>query len=130
MYPGERTKDNEHGRERKLLEHLMQQRECVSSKLTEEEVIAIRLYTGPMYVAYNQETRAALKEYMTAELTEVLEHWSGQPCRHGRSKGACCECLASFREVSACSCVCACMPVVHDPTARLSQCLGIARLTT
>ena len=38
MYPGERTKDNPHGRERKLLADLMQQDDCVKSKLTEDSM--------------------------------------------------------------------------------------------
>ena len=97
VYPGEKTVDDSHGRERKLLADLMQQEDCVKSKLTEDELIAIRLYTGPMYMAYNQVTRDALQQYMTAELADILEHWTGQPCRHAQDKAACAECRAALR---------------------------------
>jgi hypothetical protein len=57
--------------------------------LTEDELIAIRLYTGPMYAKYNQVTRTALWQYMTTEIQEVLDHWAGEPCRHNRNKASC-----------------------------------------
>jgi hypothetical protein len=36
-----------------------------------------RLYTGPMYGYYNAVCRDALHAYMTGELVDVLERWTG-----------------------------------------------------
>ena len=99
IYPGEKTATNRHGRERKPLGELLQQSECVNCNLTEDELIAIRLYTGPMYAKYNQINRAALWQYMTEELLQVLENWAGEPCLHMRDKASCQEC-SEARKVS------------------------------
>ena len=63
-YPGEKGTGNIHGRERKLLAHLMLVRECIEAGLTEEEVIALRLYTGPMFQHYNKVLRECLRRHV------------------------------------------------------------------
>jgi hypothetical protein len=98
MYPGEKSTTNPHGRERKPLDELLQLSECLNCNLTEDELIAIRLYTGPMYAKYNEITRAALQQYMTEELLQVLENWVGEPCRHLRDKASCEECHATRKD--------------------------------
>ena len=40
-------------------------------------LLYLRLYTGPMYVYYNAVCRDALHLYMTGELVDVLERWTG-----------------------------------------------------
>ena len=60
-YPHEKTESNPHGRDRRLLSQLMQCDEITSgSVITEEEVIALRLYTGPMFMFYNSVLRGLL----------------------------------------------------------------------
>jgi len=69
-YPGE---GGPHGRRRVAVEELMRNRPCnnghgdpscagCSSCLTREEVIALRLYTGPMYMFYNEVLRGLLRK--------------------------------------------------------------------
>jgi hypothetical protein len=81
LYPGEKeVGSSDEGRVRKSLDELMQLPECESSGVTREELIAVRLYTGPMYMYYNQQLRKALDIFMTQELVTVMEHWIGKPC--------------------------------------------------
>ncbi|EKX47156.1 hypothetical protein GUITHDRAFT_107067 [Guillardia theta CCMP2712] len=59
-YPGEESEEDPGGRKRCLLSELMQSPLVAASGLTEEELIALRLYTGPMYMLYNEVLRGAL----------------------------------------------------------------------
>jgi len=59
-YPGEENEKNPEGRKRCLLQELEDAPLFRASGLTEEELIALRLYTGPMYMLYNEVLRGAL----------------------------------------------------------------------
>jgi hypothetical protein len=72
-YPGEKRGDVAHGRQRMLLQSLRNMAECINAKLSDEEILGIRLYTGPMFQQYNQVLREALVAYMTQEVHEVLQ---------------------------------------------------------
>jgi len=72
-YPGEKRGDVAHGRQRMLLHSLRNMADCINAKLSDEEILGIRLYTGPMFQQYNQVLREALVAYMTQEVHEVLQ---------------------------------------------------------
>ena len=72
-YPGEKRGDVAHGRQRMLLHSLRNMADCINAKLSDEEILGIRLYTGPMFRQYNQVLREALVAYMTQEVHEVLQ---------------------------------------------------------
>lgn len=52
-YFGEATPENSHGRTRQTVDELMAKPKIVQAQLSREELIALRLYTGPMFVKYN-----------------------------------------------------------------------------
>eukprot|EP00960_Hanusia_phi_P029553 748018-Hanusia_phi.AAC.1 len=52
-YPGELTAGAEHGRTRQRIEDLLKKDKIVKAQLSAEELIGLRLYTGPMFVKYN-----------------------------------------------------------------------------
>jgi len=54
-YPGEKRGTATRGRERKLLQSLRTLAECVRAKLSDEEIIGIRLYTGCAHDIYAYE---------------------------------------------------------------------------
>ena len=72
-YPGEKRGDVAHGRQRMLLHSLRNMADCINAKLSDEEILGIRLYTGPMFKQYNQVLREALVACMTQEVHEVLQ---------------------------------------------------------
>jgi len=53
QYTGEATLENAHGRTRQSVEELMAKDKIKKGQLSPEELIALRLYTGPMFVKYN-----------------------------------------------------------------------------
>jgi hypothetical protein len=53
IYCGEATAENSHGRTRQTVAELMAKDKIVAAQLSREELIALRLYTGPMFVKYN-----------------------------------------------------------------------------
>jgi len=52
-YFGEATPENSHGRTRQTVDELMAKPKIVQAQLSREKLIALRLYTGPMFVKYN-----------------------------------------------------------------------------
>jgi hypothetical protein len=66
--PGKGVWTGHHGRDVLVLEHFTQHATAKSAELQEPEVVAIRLYTGPMYLWYN----AALRGF-PADLHAKLE---------------------------------------------------------
>ena len=74
-YPGEKGPGNIHGRVRKLLGQLMLKREYKAAGLTEEEVIALRLYTGPMFQHYNKVLRECLRRHVLQYAKMLVERW-------------------------------------------------------
>jgi hypothetical protein len=52
-YDGEASEENSHGRTRQSVEELLAKDKIKKAKLSKEELIALRLYTGPMFVKYN-----------------------------------------------------------------------------
>ena len=52
-YFGEWSQENTHGRTRQSVAELLAKDKIVKAKLSKEELIALRLYTGPMFVKYN-----------------------------------------------------------------------------
>ena len=52
-YFGEATPENSHGRTRQTVDELMAKPKIIEAQLSREELIALRLYTGPMFVKYN-----------------------------------------------------------------------------
>ena len=76
IYPNEiasgvRTK----GRNRKLLDHLLRLPELAAARVTREELAALRLYTGPMYMHYNRELREALAFHLKAKAKELIRRF-------------------------------------------------------
>ena len=53
VYDGEASEDTPHGRTRQTVDELLAKDKIVRARLTREELIALRLYTGPMFVKYN-----------------------------------------------------------------------------
>jgi Ca2+-binding EF-hand superfamily protein len=53
IYFGEFSAENLHGRTRQTIDELMAHPKIIKAKLSREELIALRLYTGPMFVKYN-----------------------------------------------------------------------------
>lgn len=52
-YFGEATAENSHGRTRQTVAELMAKDKIIQARLSKEELIGLRLYTGPMFVKYN-----------------------------------------------------------------------------
>jgi ankyrin repeat protein len=52
-YFGEATPENSHGRTRQTVAELMAKDKIIEARLSKEELIGLRLYTGPMFVKYN-----------------------------------------------------------------------------
>jgi hypothetical protein len=78
VYPDEKTGTSDHGRERKDLEDLMKLEKLVAARVTREELIALRLYTGPLYMYYNDELRKALDFYLKSKTkNHVLQFKEG-----------------------------------------------------
>jgi len=67
VYAGEWSTENPAGRERVPIEKLMEVELAQRSGLTQEEVIALRLYTGPMYMFYNRVLRELLRRFRERE---------------------------------------------------------------
>jgi hypothetical protein len=82
-YPGEKLKGAVTGRERKHQDELMQAQQCVTSGLTWEEVVALRLYTGPMFQKYNCVLRESLRREVMLGAQKVVRRWqrSFERCR-------------------------------------------------
>ena len=72
VYPHEKVGGAEVGRERKLLEELMQLPEIIEAKVTIEELGALRMYTGAMFAEYNTELRNALTDYLKRKAKDFL----------------------------------------------------------